>query len=103
MPGEPHPPSAEAQIAFLEGRVEALERALRRHSQELRLLQSQLCRDDYFRLVQIAAGLTPEPRIPHRPELWQESCNVAPADVEEWMTALWASLRPVDRELPPSP
>jgi hypothetical protein len=97
------PPSADARIAFLEGRVEALESALRQRSRELRLLQAVLCDRDLVALARVAAGLTPEFGIAHQPELWRETLVMEVHEVEDAMQALWSSLRPVAGEPPPSP
>jgi hypothetical protein len=97
------PPSAEERVAFLEGRVEALENALRQRSRELRLLQQVICDRDLERLARVTAGLTPEPAIAHQPEFWRETYALEVHDIEKAMSDLWCSLRPVVSELPPSP
>jgi hypothetical protein len=86
--------AAELAIARLEGRVAALEAALERRSDELRRLQSHLCQRDLAQWTRMAAGLLPLPRIAHEPACWQETLELAGADVPETLEDLWASLYP---------
>jgi hypothetical protein len=90
-----HPSSeAELTIARLRSRVAALEAALERRSGELRLLQSCLCQRDLVQWTRMSAGLLPLPRLAHAPAFWQETLDLAVADVPETLAALWASLYP---------
>ena len=84
----------ELRIARLEGRVAALEAALERRSQELRLLQRHLCPIDLAQLARLTAGLPPLPRIACEPGFWRETRELTEADVPETMEALWSSLHP---------
>ena len=86
--------AAELAIARLEGRVAALEAALERRSGELRRLQSHLCQRDLALWTRMEAGLPPLPSIAHEPAFWQETLELAGADVPETMEDLWASLYP---------
>jgi hypothetical protein len=85
----------EPRIARLEGRVAALEAALERRSQELRLLQRHLCPLDLAQLARLTAGLPPLPRIACEPGFWRETSDLTEADVPETMEALWSSLHPL--------
>ena len=95
----PEPPAAptvpELLIARLEGRVAALEAALERRSQELRLLQRHLCPIDLAQLARLTAGLPPLPRIACEPGFWRETRDLTEAEVPETMEALWSSLHPL--------
>ena len=86
---------SELRIAWLEGRVAALEAALERRSQELRLLQRHLCARDLAQLARLTAGLPPLPRIACEPGFWRETRELTVADVPETMEALWSSLHPL--------
>jgi hypothetical protein len=86
--------SAALRIAHLEGQVAALQAALTRRSDELRLLQRFLCRRDLARLARLAAGLPPLPRIATDPEQWQETHQLTTAEVPETLEDLWTSLYP---------
>ena len=90
----PAPPPDEAawRIAWLEGRVAALEAALKRRSGELLLLQRFLCPQDLAQWMRLSAGLPPLPRIPYEPAFWRESCELAMAEVPETLEALWSSI-----------
>jgi hypothetical protein len=94
---------SELQIARLEGRVAALEAALERRSQELRLLQRHLCSIDLAQLARLTAGLPPLPRIACEPGFWRETRDLTEADVPETMEALWSSLHPPGPAGPPAP
>jgi len=83
------------RIAHLEGRVAALEGALKERSRVLRLLQSQLCRRDLILFSRIEAGLPPLPFGDFEPAFWSETVALAPSDVEETLTDLWRSLKSV--------
>ena len=85
----------ELRIARLEGRLAALEAALERRSQELRLLQRHLCPLDLAQLARLTAGLPPLPRIACEPGFWRETWELTEADVPETMEALWSSLHPL--------
>jgi len=96
--------SRELRIARLEGRLAALEAALERRSQELRLLQRHLCPLDLAQLARLTAGLPPLPRIACEPGFWRETWELTEADVPETMEALWSSLHPLGPGgLPPAP
>jgi hypothetical protein len=94
---------SELRIARLEGRMEALEAALERRSQELRLLQRHLCPIDLAQLARLTAGLPPLPRIACEPGFWRETRDLTEADVPETMEALWSSLHPPGPAGPPAP
>jgi hypothetical protein len=85
---------SELRIARLEGRVAALEGALERRSNELRLLQQHLCPRDLAQWARLAAGLLPLPPIACEPGLWRETRELTEADVPETLAALWSSLYP---------
>ena len=94
---------SELRIARLEGRVAALEAALERRSQELRLLQRHLCPVDLAQLARLTAGLPPLPRIACEPGFWRETRELTEADVPETLEALWSSLHPPGPAGPPAP
>jgi hypothetical protein len=94
---------SELRIARLEGQVAALEAALERRSQELRLLQRYLCPLDLAQLARLTAGLPPLPRIAYEPGFWRETRELTEADVPETMEALWSSLHPLGPARPPAP
>jgi hypothetical protein len=94
---------SELRIARLEGRVAALEAALERRSQELRLLQRHLCPIDLAQLARLTAGLPPLPQIACEPGFWRENFELTEADVPETMEALWSSLHPVAPAGPAAP
>lgn len=96
------PALPELRIARLEGRVAALEAALERRSQELRLLQRYLCPIDLAQLARLTAGLPPLPRIACEPGFWRETRDLTEADVPETMEALWSSLYPLGPARPPA-
>jgi len=82
------------RIARLEGRVAALEAALERRSEELRLLQRHLCPLDLAQLARLTAGLPPLPRIAYEPGFWRETRELTEAEVPETLEALWSSIHP---------
>lgn len=88
--GDPTDPAA--RIAYLEGRVEALEEALRRRSDVLRRLQEEARPEDLLLLSRLEGGLPPLPLQAYDPERWQETTDLSPADVETTMKDLWKSL-----------
>lgn len=90
----PDPESAARRIAELEARVAALEAALKRRSRELRVLQGHLCRRDLITLSRLATGLPALARGAYEPELWRETTDFTPAQVDETLTDLWHSLVP---------
>lgn len=94
---------SELRVARLEGRVAALEAALERRSQELRLLQRHLCPVDLVQLARLTAGLPPLPRIACEPGFWRETLELTEADVPETLEALWSSLHPLGPAGPPAP
>lgn len=88
------PREAGPRIAWLEGRVAALESALARRSREMRELQLHLCPRDLAHWTRVQAGLPVLPRLACEPDLWRETCDLTEAEVPETMQALWASLYP---------
>jgi len=99
-PTAPTPPTvdgawdSELRIARLEGRVAALEAALERRSDELRVLQRHLCPHDLAQLTRLTAGLPLLPHIACEPSYWRETRELTVADVPETLEALWSSLYP---------
>ena len=89
------PTEAEKEIARLTARIEALEAALERRSQLLRLLQRYLSARDLVLLSRLADGLAPLPWSEQALESWRETTELTPSEVEEALTNLWASLAPV--------
>ncbi|HTQ79636.1 MAG TPA: hypothetical protein VMM92_06545 [Thermoanaerobaculia bacterium] len=88
----------ELRIAELEAQVAALEAALARRSRELRHLQAQLCRRDLVSLSRLATGRPALARGTYEPELWRETPNFTPAEVDETLADLWRSLAPLAEE-----
>jgi hypothetical protein len=88
------PREAGPRIAWLEGRVAALEAALARRSHEMREIQRHLCPRDLARWARAQAGLPIVPRLACQPELWQETCELTEAQVPETMRDLWVTLHP---------
>jgi hypothetical protein len=82
------------RIAHLEGQVAALQAALTRRSDEMRLLQRLLCRRDLAQLVRLAGGLPLLPRIASDPSQWHETQQLTLAEVPETLEDLWASIYP---------
>ena len=85
----------ERQIARLEARVAGLEAALERRSHLLRLLQRYLSTRDLLLLSRLADGLAPLPWGEQDLASWRETTELMPAEVEEALGNLWASLTPV--------
>jgi hypothetical protein len=81
-------------IARLEGRVAALEAALTRRSNQVRMLQRVLCRRDLAQWNRLAAGLPLLPRLAVDPIFWQETHDLTLAEVPETLEALWESIYP---------
>jgi len=90
----PAPEEAALRVAWLEGRVAALEAALERRSSELRVLQQLLCRRDLTHWARLLAGLPPLPQVAFETGFWQETRELAMAEVPETLAALWSSLYP---------
>jgi hypothetical protein len=82
------------RIAELEARVETLERALARRSEELRTLQSLLCRRDLIALSRLATGQPALGAGTYDPETWQETVAFKAAEVDETLEDLWRALAP---------
>jgi len=93
---------SQLRIARLEGRVAALEAALERRSEELRLLQRHLCPLDLAQLARLTAGLPPLPRIACEPGFWRETRELTEAEVPETLDALWSSIHPPGPAGPPA-
>lgn len=85
---------AEIRIAELEARVQALEAALTRRSEQLRQLQSLLSARDLIALARLAEGLLPLPLRAYEPALWRETTELEEASVEDVLNDLWRSLYP---------
>jgi hypothetical protein len=85
---------SEMHIARLEGRIAALEAALARRSDEIRLLQRYISRRGLAQLARLAAGLHPMPLIACEPGYWQETRDLTAAEVPETMLNMWASIYP---------
>jgi hypothetical protein len=83
--------------ARLEARVAALETALAARSRELKRIQAHCCPRDLAVIARIRAGL-PFARFAYEPDLWQESTELVPAEVEPVLADLWRSLTPVEPE-----
>jgi hypothetical protein len=81
------------QIARLEARIAALESALLRRSEELRLLQRHICVPDLMLLSRILEGLPPSRGV-YDPALWRETIEVTEADVEPTLQDLWVAVAP---------
>jgi hypothetical protein len=92
LPEEEAPDDPALRVAWLEGRVAALEAALERRSGELLLLQRLLCPHDLAQWMRVAAGLPPLPRLPYEPRFWHETCDLTVAEVPETLEALWSSI-----------
>ena len=86
------------RIAELEAQVEALEAALTRRSRELRALQSHLCGRDLVSLSRLSSGLAGLASGAYEPELWRETTDFTPAEVDLVLDDLWQSLQPVAGE-----
>jgi hypothetical protein len=83
---------AARRIAELEAQVAGLEAALTQRSRELRVLQRHLCRRDLITLSRLAAGLPALARGTYEPDLWHETTDFTPAEVDLTLTDLWQSL-----------
>jgi hypothetical protein len=92
------PMSPEAHIAYLEARVEALEEALAQRSRMLRRLQKHLPQESLLLLSRIQNGLAPLPGQAYDLELWHETTELTPADVEDTLRDLWQSLNTLEAE-----
>jgi hypothetical protein len=86
--------AAARRIAELEAQVAGLEAALAQRSRELRVLQGHLCRRDLITLSRLAAGLPALARGAYEPDLWRETTDFTPAEVDLTLTDLWQSLVP---------
>jgi hypothetical protein len=86
------PDEAALRIAWLEGKVAALEAALERRSDELLMLQRCLCAHDLVQWMRLTTGLPPLPRVPYEPAFWRETCELTMAEVPETLDALWSSI-----------
>ncbi len=94
-PEAPEAPGAVARrIAELEAQVAGLTAALSQRSRELRVLQSHLCRRDLITLSRLSAGLPALARGTYEPDLWRETTDFTPAEVDETLADLWQSLVP---------
>jgi len=82
----------ESEIARLEARVAALEKALKRRSALLTSLTRELCDDDVASLSRLAAGLPPLPRAGIGLLGWRETTALTAGDVERTMRELWRSV-----------
>ena len=82
------------RVAWLEGRVRALEAALERRSVELRRLQQRLTPGQLSLLARLDAGLPDLPALPHDLHPWSEGTAPRPADVETSLTDLWNAIDP---------
>jgi hypothetical protein len=81
-------------IARLEAQVAALEAALERRSRELCAIQRAVCTRDLLNISRLQAGLPPLGRRAYDVRHWRETVEVAPAEVEEVLDDLWASVAP---------
>jgi len=88
--------SPEERIAYLEARVETLEAALARRSRKLREIQKHLSREGLLLVSRLLSGLPPLPHQAYDLELWPETTELTPADVEETLEDLWRSLGAID-------
>lgn len=86
------PDEAALRIAWLEGKVAALEAALERRSDELLMLQRCLCARDLAQWMRLTTGLPPLPRVPYEPAFWRETCELTTAELPETLDALWSSI-----------
>ena len=80
------------QIAWLEGRVAALERSLQERSRVLRELTQELCAEDLVSLSRLESGLPPLARSAFGLNEWRETTLLTSGDVEKTMDQLWRSL-----------
>ncbi len=86
--------AAARRIAELEAQVAGLTAALTQRSRELRILQGHLCRRDLITLTRLSAGLPALARGAYEPDLWQETTDFTPAEVDLTLADLWQSLVP---------
>lgn len=93
-PAAEEQPDSELRIARLEGRVAALEDALERRSEEVRLLQQHLSQRDLAQWERLASGLSPLPQLACEPGFWRETRELSEAEVPETLSALWSSIYP---------
>jgi len=87
-------------VARLESRIAALEAALQRRSRELRAMQEHVCARDLALIGRIQAGLPPLPPMSCDLLFWRETTDMARADVDEILPALWSSLTPAAPDSP---
>lgn len=80
------------QIAYLEGRIAALEAALTRRSEQLCQLQARLEPQDLLRWSRLVHGLPLLPRHAYDLTLWSETTELTPAEVDTTLRDLWSSL-----------
>lgn len=90
-------------IAFLEGKVEALEAALEARSRLLRQLQTYADADTLLLISRLTRGLPPLPDRAYELDLWKETTRFTKADVDTTMRDLWRSLTPPDDPPPHDP
>jgi hypothetical protein len=88
------PDTAARRIVELEAQVAGLTAALNQRSRELRILQRHLCRRDLITLSRLSAGLPALARGAYEPDLWRETTDFTPAEVDETLADLWQSLVP---------
>ncbi len=80
------------RVAWLEGRVIALERALSRRSRQIRALQEHACLDDLRRMQRVDDGLAPVEDAGSVDDL-DDRPVVQKADLEACITELWKSAK----------
>ncbi len=85
---------AALRIARLEARVEALEAALLRRSDELRALQRLLPGRELLNLSRLKGGLPPLASGSYDLDVWRETTQLTTANVEDTLRDLWQSLTP---------
>ena len=83
-------------LAELKAQVLALEGALERRSDELRLIQRRVCSHDLVVISQILSRSAPP--NPFDIGFWEESVELTESDVVDVMRALWRSIDPRWRE-----
>lgn len=88
MTGESSP----AEMARLRARIRELERALRRKSAVLRILERELCLRDSILLTRVAASGSPYPDSD--PSLFgaSDTIGLRTSDVESTLAQVWRSL-----------
>ena len=92
------PDDAARRIVELEAQIAGLEAALAQRSRELRVLQRHLCRRDLITLSRLSAGLPALARGSYEPDLWHETTDFTPAEVDDTLADLWQSLVPFAKE-----